>query len=106
MGFSCRLQKPVKSKVTRFAPFSSITQAGFVQIVKADWNKAYFDELEIFNGDGKTKDDQVDATADAMYLLNKELIIPSMHLTDYSGSSSPFGFAPSFGSQSMEFPTF
>lgn len=106
MGFSCRLQKPVKSKVTRFAPFSSITQAGFVQVVKADWNKAYFDELEIFNGDGKTKDDQVDATADAMYLLNKELVIPTMSLTDYSGSSSPFNFAGSFGHQPLEFPTF
>lgn len=56
-GFICRLQKPVKSKITRFAPFSSVAQAGFVQVVEADWNKEFFDELEIFNGDKKNKDD-------------------------------------------------
>ena len=57
MGYSCRLTKPVKSKVTRFAPFSSVTQAGFVQIVRADWNKDFFEELENFDGDPKKKDD-------------------------------------------------
>ena len=49
---------PVKSKLTRFAPFSSIAQSGFVHVVKAEWNKSYYDELESFNGEGKSKDDQ------------------------------------------------
>jgi predicted phage terminase large subunit-like protein len=57
MGFIVRLTKPVKSKVTRFAPFGSIAQAGFVNIVKADWNKGFFDELEIFDGAKDKKDD-------------------------------------------------
>ena len=57
MGFTCRLQRPVKSKITRFAPVSSITQAGFMQVVRADWNKEFFEELENFTGDGKRKDD-------------------------------------------------
>ena len=34
MGFTVRLSKPVTSKVTRFAPFSSVAQAGFVNVVK------------------------------------------------------------------------
>jgi len=56
-GFNVKLSKPVKSKVTRFAPFSSVTQAGFVNVVKGDWNTPFFDELEIFDGDPKKKDD-------------------------------------------------
>lgn len=106
MGFMCRLQKPVKSKITRFAPISSVAQAGFVQVVKGDWNKEFFDELEIFDGDKKKKDDIVDACSDGFSLLNKEIVIPSMSLPDYSGSSSPFNFAGSFGQQALEFPVF
>ena len=88
MGFACRLTKPVKSKVTRFAPFSSIAQAGFVQITEGDWNKDFFDELEIFDGDKKKKDDIVDCCSDAMVLLNRENSLPSMLMPDFSGSTS------------------
>ncbi len=84
MGFICRLQKPVKSKVTRFAPFSSVAQAGFVNVVKADWNKDYFDELEIFDGEGKHKDDQVDCTSDCFTLLNRQLILSTFTMDDFS----------------------
>lgn len=87
MGFICRLQKPVKSKIVRFAPFASVTQAGFVRVVKGDWNKAYFDELEIFDGNGKAKDDQCDATSDCFTLLNKELIIPTFSLDNFTSTS-------------------
>jgi predicted phage terminase large subunit-like protein len=57
MGFSVRLSKPIKSKMVRFAPFSSLAQAGFVKIVKGEWNKNFFDELEIFDGEDKHKKD-------------------------------------------------
>jgi phage terminase large subunit-like protein len=89
MGFNVRLTRPVKSKITRFAPFSSVSQAGFVHIVKADWNKAFFDELEIFNGDRANKDDQVDCCSDAMVLLNKDTQLPSFTLPDFTGTN-PF----------------
>lgn len=89
MGFNVRLTRPVKSKITRFAPFSSVSQAGFVHIVKADWNKAFFDELEIFNGDRANKDDQVDCCSDAMVLLNKDMQLPSFTLPDFTGTN-PF----------------
>lgn len=91
MGFSVRLTKPIKSKVTRFAPFSSLAQAGYVNVVKADWNKDFFDELEIFDGSGKTKDDQVDCCSDCVLLLNKELMIPDFSLPDHT-SNNPFNF--------------
>lgn len=84
MGYVCRLQKPVKSKIVRFAPFASISQAGFVQVVEDNWNKEFFDELEIFDGSGKTKDDQVDAVSDCFSLLNRDLILPTFSLADFS----------------------
>lgn len=88
MGFICKLQKPVKSKITRFAPFSSVAQAGFVKVVKGNWNKDFFDELEIFDGSGKQKDDQVDCVSDCFASLNKELVLPSFFLPDLSYTPS------------------
>lgn len=84
MGFTCKLQKPVKSKVTRFAPFSSVAQAGFVHVVTAEWNKEFFDELEIFDGSGKQKDDQVDCVSDCFSVLNREVQLPTFSLPDFS----------------------
>lgn len=92
MGYIVRLSKPVKSKITRFAPFSGIAQAGFVQIVKADWNKEFFDELENFDGNPKKKDDQVDCCSDCMILLNKEVQLPIFNLPDFTRSTSSFGY--------------
>ncbi len=91
MGFNCRLSKPVKSKITRFAPFSSIAQAGFVNVVKGDWNKDFFDELEVFDGDPKRKDDQVDCCSDCLLLLNREVNLPDFTLPNMQGSN-PFAF--------------
>jgi predicted phage terminase large subunit-like protein len=102
MGFVCRLTKPVKSKITRFAPFSSIAQAGFVNIVKANWNKDFFDELEVFDGDPKKKDDQVDCCSDCMLLLNREQSLPIFSLPDLTGSN-PFDSMPT---QSLSMPHF
>lgn len=97
MGFTCRLSKPVKSKVTRFAPFSSIAQAGFVQVVKADWNKDFFEELENFDGDSKKKDDQVDCCSDCMLILNRETQLPSFELPELTHS-------PAFNVPNMTVP--
>lgn len=105
MGFNCRLAKPVKSKVVRFAPFSSVAQAGFVQVVKADWNRDFFDELEIFDGDKKKKDDICDACSDAFLMLNKQVELPNMILADFTTKSH---FAPTTGvsSDNLSVPNF
>ena len=92
MGFHCKLSKPVKSKLTRFAPFSSVSQAGFVQVVKADWNKSFYEELEAFDGvDLKKKDDIVDTCSDCFLHLNRELQLPTFSLPDM-GKSASFGY--------------
>lgn len=104
MGFNVRLTKPVKSKITRFAPFSSISQAGFVNIVKADWNKVFFEELESFNGERTNKDDQVDCCSDCMILLNKETTLPNFSLPDLTGSN-PFDNMPQSNISLPQFTT-
>ena len=88
IGFTVKLMSPVKSKITRFAPFASVTQAGFVNVVKADWNKDFFEELENFNGDGKRKDDQVDVCSDAFWHLNQGFNLPTFSLPDFSSPSN------------------
>ena len=102
MGFMVKLTKPVKSKITRFAPFSSVTQAGFVHVVKTNWNRDFFDELEVFDGDPKKKDDQVDCCSDAMLLLNKEMVIPTFSLPDLTGTN-PFD---RMASSSIDMPVY
>jgi predicted phage terminase large subunit-like protein len=92
MGFTVKLVRPVKSKLTRFAPFASVTQAGFVNVVEGDWNKGFFEELENFDGDGKKKDDQVDVCSDAFWCLNRELELPFLALPTDLVRSDSFGF--------------
>ncbi len=84
-GYHARLKSSNNSKITRFAPFSAISEAGFVECVKAPWNEYYFEELESFSGDGKTHDDMVDATADAFWALKSSTQLPSFTLPDLVG---------------------
>jgi predicted phage terminase large subunit-like protein len=105
-GFTCRLAKPVTSKVTRFAPFSSVTQAGYVHVVKADWNKDFFDELEIFDGDKKKKDDIADACSDCFLQLNRGIDLPNFSLPEMV-STSPVNFLTANRNRSVvEIPSF
>lgn len=108
-GFTCRLSRPVKSKTIRFAPFSSVAQAGFVHVVEGDWNKEFFDELEVFDDSGRYKDDQVDCVSDCFSVLNRDLALPSMQLSTVITNSSPMfqGYhqgAPQVNT--LEVPTF
>ena len=89
MGFTCRLVRPIKSKVTRFAPFSSVAQAGFIHVVKSEWNKEFYEELEIFDGSKKNHDDIVDACSDAILTLNKELSLPVFNLLTMQSMTQP-----------------
>lgn len=93
VGFICRLVKPVRAKVQRFAPFAAVAEGGFVSIIKAEWNLEYHRELETFDGSNRYKDDQADASSDCFVLLNKQAILPSFTLPDLSQSSG-FGFQP------------
>jgi len=56
-GFVARIKSTNKSKVTRFAPFAALAEAGGIRIVHGDWNEAYISELERFDGSRNIKDD-------------------------------------------------
>lgn len=83
-GFIVRKAKTEKSKLERFLPFSSAAEFGLVKMVEADWNDTLLKELEGFVGDGKKKDDQVDAISDAYKELNGGQQVP----TDFSIDAS------------------
>jgi predicted phage terminase large subunit-like protein len=77
------------NKLTRFLPFASLCEGGNVKVVRGDWNEAWFDELEAFDGgDRKKKDDQVDATSDAFKLLATGQNIPVFEFADMSRASN------------------
>lgn len=76
-GFYARMRPSNKSKIVRFQPFAAAAEAGLVDYAEDSWNDPYFDELEIFDGSRKNKDDQVDATSDAFITLAQKLNIPN-----------------------------
>lgn len=110
MGITCKLVKVNKSKLTRFLPFSAISEAGYVQFVKSEWIEEAFTELENFNGQRNNgHDDICDTLSDAVLVLNQGTYeLPSLNLPDLSGSSTPsFNFGSTQQSQdSFSIPTF
>jgi predicted phage terminase large subunit-like protein len=81
-----------KDKVTRFSPFSAAAEAGLISVVIGDWNDQFFQELEAFQGDGKGKDDQVDATADAFIKLGETRVLPVFSPALLTGMKNRFKF--------------
>lgn len=91
-GFYAKSKPTSKSKVQRFAPFCAACESGNVKIVAGEWNDAFIDELEAFDGSRRVKDDQVDAAADAFAMLASGISIPTFTPPAMSGVSR-FGFA-------------
>lgn len=77
-GYLLRMRAESGDKIVRFSPFSSFCEngkdLGVVNVVEADWNNDYFATLEGFDGSGKQKDDDVDATSTAFEGLNSKLL--------------------------------
>ena len=66
-GYKVKTQTVNGDKVTRSEPFAAQWQGGNVDVLAADWNESYFNELEQFP-DG-SHDDMVDASSDAFIEL-------------------------------------
>lgn len=66
-GHNVKTQTVNGDKVTRSEPFAAQWQAGNVDVLAAEWNDVYFNELEQFP-DG-SHDDMVDASSDAFIEL-------------------------------------
>lgn len=74
-------------KISRFLPFCTLAESGYVRVVRGDWNEAWLTELEMFEGERNQKDDQVDATADAFNDLSKEVQLPTFALPSMEAAS-------------------
>lgn len=83
---------PQSGKLTRFKPFAALCESGNVKVVRGDWNKDFFDELENFIGErsrnsDKRKDDQADAAASAFNYLCKSVTIPAFTVPSLTQNS-------------------
>lgn len=67
-GHNVRGERSTGSKVERAGPVSSKAEARMIDIVRADWNLAFLDEVEAFPDGGH--DDQVDALSGAFSKLS------------------------------------
>lgn len=84
-GKTCKVIRPNKSKRTRFLAFSAIAEAGYVNVVRADWNEEFFNELEEFTGlKPRERDDMVDCCSDAVIALNQGFELPDFSLSTLS----------------------
>ncbi|HHV27977.1 MAG TPA: phage terminase large subunit, partial [Tissierellia bacterium] len=61
--------RPTGSKRVRASPVSSQAEVGNIKIVRGRWNKAFLDELVMF--DEGAHDDQVDALSGAFEYLTR-----------------------------------
>lgn len=87
LGFYSKVKTTNQNKLTRFAPFASVSEAGFVRLVQGKWNDEYIDELEAFDGDRNKKDDQVDASSDAYWALSQSRTLPDFKLPSFTQSN-------------------
>lgn len=91
LGYYARMKTTHQSKVTRFAPFASTSEAGGVKLISGEWNKEFMEELERFDGSKNVKDDQVDATADAFWAISRSNLLPVFELPQMT-QKNPFAF--------------
>jgi len=69
LGYYSKVKTTNQNKLTRFAPYTSVSEAGFVKLVTGQWNDTYIDELESFDGSRNKKDD-LEKTWSSINLLN------------------------------------
>ena len=72
-GFTIKINKVTKDKVTRAKPVSSQCENGNIRVLKAKWNDAFFDELENFGEDMTGHSDIVDCLSGSFNQLSQDL---------------------------------
>lgn len=67
-AYTISAEPPVGDKFTRAGPVAARTNGGRMCMVRGAWNRAFVDELDLFNA-GAAHDDQVDALSGAYEML-------------------------------------
>lgn len=88
-GLNVIVSKASKGKAVRFEPVAIATQSGQVFVIEADWNEAFFSELETLDFSSRKRymhDDQADALSDLLQVLRKKLLVPTIRMGTNSRS--------------------
>jgi predicted phage terminase large subunit-like protein len=64
-GYEVVGKKSTGSKLDRAKPVSAFAEGGHVLLLRGIWNEAFLQEVNVFTGDGKLHDDQVDTLSSA-----------------------------------------
>lgn len=86
-GLNVTVVKANKGKAIRFEPVAIMAGDRKIKVVRADWNEAFFEELETldFNKRGRgVHDDIADALSDLLYVLTKKMILPQIKMSGRS----------------------
>lgn len=82
-GNKCAIMSVSKGKAVRFEPVSILAQERKVFVVKAPWNKSFYDELETLDFKVRKRgvhDDQADAMSDLLHLLTKKMVYTTIEI--------------------------
>jgi predicted phage terminase large subunit-like protein len=81
LGYRCNIMAASKSKGLRFEPVSMLGQERKICVVRAPWNKDFFDELESLDFKRRSRvfhDDQADSLSDLWLMLHKKMMVPEI----------------------------
>jgi len=83
LGFNVAICSVSKGKALRFEPVSILAQERKIFVVKAPWNKSFFDELEALDFTTRKRyvhDDIADALSDLLHILTKKMLTTTIHI--------------------------
>lgn len=83
LGYNVIINKTRAKKVERFEPVSILAQERKIFVVKGDWNKAFFEELEQLDFNVRKRgvhDDIADALADLLLVVTKKLLTTTINI--------------------------
>lgn len=83
LGYNCTINSVSKGKAVRFEPVSMLAQERKIFVVKASWNKPFFEELETLDFSSRKRgvhDDVADSLADLLHMLAKKMLTTSIKI--------------------------
>ena len=83
LGYNSMINSVSKGKAVRFEPVSILAQERKIFVVKAPWNKPFFEELETLDFTSRRRgvhDDIADAVADLYHMLQKKMTMTSIQI--------------------------
>lgn len=83
LGYNVAICSVSKGKAIRFEPVSILAQERKIFVVRAAWNKRFFEELESLDFNVRKRgvhDDQADALADLLHLLTKKMVTTTIRI--------------------------